>query len=60
MIVLHSSVIKTVTDNHYGDNDDNIIHICKVLVSFYYWIKILSNSQEQLLEEIYLGNYFQI
>ena len=39
MIVLHSSVIKTVTDNHYDDDDDDddddIIHICKGLVSFF-------------------------
>ena len=60
MIVLHSSVIKTATDNHYDDNDDDVVHNCKVLVSSFYWTKILPNSQEQLLEQIHLGNYFQV
>ena len=56
--MLHNNVIKTLPDNHYNDND--IVHICKGLVSFFYWIKILPNSQEQLLQETHLDNYFQI
>ena len=33
--MLHSNAIKTVTDNHYNDNDDDIVHICKRLESFF-------------------------
>ena len=33
--MLHSNAIKTVTDNHYDDNDDDIVHICKGLGSFF-------------------------
>ena len=58
--MLHSNIIKTVTDNHYDDNDDDIVHNCKGLVSFFQWIKIWPNSQEQLLQETHLGNYFEI
>ena len=54
--MLHNNVIKTVTDNHYDDNDDDIVHICKGQVSFFYWIIILLNFWEQLLQETHLGN----
>ena len=56
--MLHSNVIKTLTDNHYNGNDDDIVHICIELVSFFYWIKILPNCQERLLQETHLRNYF--
>ena len=47
--MLDSNVTKTVPDYHYVDNDDDIVHIFKVVVSFFYWIKLLPDSQEQLL-----------
>ena len=55
--MLHSNVTKTVPDYHYVDNDDDIVHILKGVVSFFYWTKILSDSPEQLLLGTHLGNF---